>query len=625
MKRLVLVILTAAVLTAPASADPWTFVSTPDFLNVDVGDLTTYSGPSFNTPSGNSTNASWENAAGTFLDGIAAENPDFVMVAGDLVMARWFQDAWADGVFEQKFASKADRTNNSTATIEQNRVINASDFYYGAWKQRFTSRGLPVYAAVGDHELGDDPSWNDTFGRQTVGVYRDQFASHFVNPFTNTPGATLAPGSSLYSKPASGQHAETAYAIKHRNTLLVTVDVFRQNANGSMSVTVADEQLAWLGQTLDTAADDPAIDHVIVQGHTPVLTPVDSRVSSTLKMSGGADSAFWRTLRDAGVDFYLNGEVHDVTIRQDAAEQSLLQISHGGIFGFQPANDISYLKGVVDGEVITLEMKSLGFSVSGGQFYQPGNPTTQLKDTITLDANGFQSVGSLTIDKSDGFTRFLNATGVFSGVTSPTAPTLGVFRFDATGDGNGFTTDPAASDVAAGAAFSPFAAAGVTPLTSGSGNVGRFAAAGWPGASGSHGPSSYDDGAYVGFTVSAADPGTVLDLALLSFTWNRTLKGPNDGILRVSSDGFVTFVEFDLFADVDDHDIDILTSVDLTGLSPASSFAFRFYFKDSDASGATFMRLDDVVLRGDVALIPEPSALFVLPAGTLLLRRLTRP
>jgi len=282
-----LVSIAALALGGTVEAAPWTFVSTPDFVNVDVGDLNTYTGPPHGTPFGNSYNASWEHALGYFLDGIAAEDPDFVAVAGDLVMARWYKDAWKHGVFEQLFASEAERDALTTLMIEQNRVINASNFYYDALKQRFQDRLLPLYAAVGDHELGDNPSWDDLYGNQTVTTYRSQFAQHFVEPFTSSPSTSLAPDSTLYSQPAGGQQAETAYAIRHRNLLLITVDTFEQREDGVVLRTIEDEQLDWLEQTIAAAEADPSIDHIIVQGHCPTLTPLAMRVSSGLTINGG--------------------------------------------------------------------------------------------------------------------------------------------------------------------------------------------------------------------------------------------------------------------------------------------------------------------------------------------------
>src|SRR5690606_10965803 len=57
----------------------WKFVCMPDFLNYDIGDVSTLTGIV------NSTNMYHEDAIKLVLDSIAQENPDFVLVAGDLV------------------------------------------------------------------------------------------------------------------------------------------------------------------------------------------------------------------------------------------------------------------------------------------------------------------------------------------------------------------------------------------------------------------------------------------------------------------------------------------------------------------------------------------------------------
>ena len=70
-------ILWAAKIEVPAggvaSAGPWRFVSIPDFVNVDLA----YPQPG------------WEDALDYVLKAIKAENPEFVLVAGDLVMGHW--------------------------------------------------------------------------------------------------------------------------------------------------------------------------------------------------------------------------------------------------------------------------------------------------------------------------------------------------------------------------------------------------------------------------------------------------------------------------------------------------------------------------------------------------------
>ena len=78
------------------------------------------------------------------------EDPAFVMVAGDLVMGRWGPtkadiDQWAAKV-------------------------------YPAWMQRFADHELRVYAALGDHEIGDNPWRGDK--SQLVPFYKDAFRRH---------------------------------------------------------------------------------------------------------------------------------------------------------------------------------------------------------------------------------------------------------------------------------------------------------------------------------------------------------------------------------------------------------------------------------------------------------------
>ena len=66
-------ILTAAPGEGKDSTKPWTFVSIPDFLNVD----TVYPEPE------------WEDALSFTIQSVKAENPDFVLVPWDLVMGHW--------------------------------------------------------------------------------------------------------------------------------------------------------------------------------------------------------------------------------------------------------------------------------------------------------------------------------------------------------------------------------------------------------------------------------------------------------------------------------------------------------------------------------------------------------
>jgi hypothetical protein len=406
-----------------AAAEPWTFVSVPDFLNADVMDIT---GSAYHHGTFNSTNASWETAIGSFLDRVAAENPDFVMVAGDLSMQRWTQDAYTQGVFGPKVGTAA--YPNLTLATEIDRVKLASDIMYGQWNQRFTSRGLTtVLPTIGDHELGDDQMWENynpdrvpdesTFlpiSRGVIPTLRNKFTEHFVNP--------LQTAGKIHSAPASGEHAGTAYAVKHNNTLIVTIDAFEQKADGDVDaqMTAGSAQHAWLQSVLDSAKTDPTIDHVIVQGHTPVIgSNLPNRNSSRIYLEDGQSSPFWTTLAQRDADLYFAGEVHDISVRQ-IGNSPLLQVVHGAAWGFSGIPTVNYLVGEVDGDRMTLEIKETTLATSGGSLFQASG-VTSVKETIALGTT-WTSRGTVTIDKSLGYTRYLNTSGVFSGVNQPTAP-----------------------------------------------------------------------------------------------------------------------------------------------------------------------------------------------------------
>ncbi|NYG56461.1 metallophosphoesterase [Nocardioides perillae] len=311
----------------PTEPADYRFLSSPDFLNGDVGDVTR-SG-SYRNGQPNSINDDYRDALRVVMDVFAAEQPDDVFVAGDLVEGHWGLDSSGTGTFGPV------RTYPERVAA----VRRAGRLYFRQWRSRFSARGLDVHAAVGDHELGDNP-WARSgapyprFKHRAFGVFKDVFADHIVAP------------QGYRSRPAGPAHA-TAYAVRlHREVLLVTVDVFRRTDTGVVSQ-LDPRQLAWLERVLARAQLD-GVDWTIVQGHTPVLGPVRQRASSGLYYSGGRTSPFWRTMRNRGVDLYLSGEVHEVTaIRRDG----VTQVSHGGIF---TSGGTNYLLGEVRGDRLAL-------------------------------------------------------------------------------------------------------------------------------------------------------------------------------------------------------------------------------------------------------------------------------
>jgi DNA repair exonuclease SbcCD nuclease subunit len=268
----------------------WTFVSMPDFLNVD----TTYPQPA------------WEDALDYVLKAVKAENPDFVLVAGDLVMGRW----------------------PSEEKIEKYAAI-----YYPDWIKRMNAYGLKFYTAIGDHEIGDN-SWPPDKAK-LVPSFKKAFRDYMKMPL-NGP-----------------EHMKgTAFYFLHKNTLFVSIDVFERGKGheGEIVAQVTGKQLKWLKKTL---ADHSDVNHVIVMGHTPILGPVRQRSSSGLMLEKGRQSPLWQSMAKHTVALYLCGEVHAITCTEKDGVQ---QIAHGGLFGYNPK--VNYLVVKVSAQKMELELKN---------------------------------------------------------------------------------------------------------------------------------------------------------------------------------------------------------------------------------------------------------------------------
>lgn len=307
-----------------------TVLSSPDFLNADVGDLTglpTWDGLH------NSTNASYEESLGVVLDQMAAEQPDQVLVAGDLVEGHWGVDVDNSGAF-----GPVDNAFASLAAIGQ-----AGRFYYGAWAQRFADHGLPrPHVAVGDHEIGDNPWTVGSLHAYAVPWYKRAFADALVG---ERYGATHRPVGTAFER--------TSYWTPlSDDVMLVSVDVFRQTSTGRVVPSLTGAHLRWFRKTL--ALGQRRFRWVVVQAHTPILRPVRSTGSSHLRLTGGAHSAMWQAMRRYGVDLYLCGEAHEVTATDPA--RGPLQVAHGGLMAY---GGTRYLR--LDFHPGRVELRSYGF------------------------------------------------------------------------------------------------------------------------------------------------------------------------------------------------------------------------------------------------------------------------
>lgn len=288
-------------------------VSSPDFLNADIGDLRR--GPGFweKGASKNSINAAYRQMLDAVLDDWKSLDPAAVLVAGDLVNGHWGIDPARTGNF------------GPVKTMAQRRAAlrRAAATYYPQWVERFAKHDLPVLPAIGDHEMGDDP-WPIRKRRLAISFER-AFARHLGHlPEQLTPRV---------SRP-EGNRDRGAYAIRpHPDVQLITLATFDISPRRARN-RLDHVQMQWVRKVLAKAERDD-VPWIIVQGHVPILGPVRVRGSSGLMYEEGQDSPLWKLFVRRGVDLYLSGEAHDVTSWE---ADGVTQITHGGMFQFGLTN-----------------------------------------------------------------------------------------------------------------------------------------------------------------------------------------------------------------------------------------------------------------------------------------------
>lgn len=307
----------------------------------------------------------YDGAVDHFLTCVKEEKPNFVLVDGDMVGGRWW---------------------DSPQCVESNGMI-----YYAAWKRRLEKHGLRYYTAIGDHELGDDPWPKEK--RALIPHFEAVYKQNFQMP-QNGP------------KNKKG----LAYYVREGDLLVITVETF-EVVNDSMRIQVAGEQLAWLNKTL---ADHQDAVFKIVQGHVGLWGQLNSRSSSRLMMENEKQSAFYKTLIAHGVDAYLAGEFHDVTV---LASEGLWQIVHGSSWGRAVVNTQDYLVGKVEKNQLHLTLKRLYMEVDGGHMWNVNKPRGP-RETVRISqrslTNGPEITGTLTITNQNGKKNYSNQTGYFA-------------------------------------------------------------------------------------------------------------------------------------------------------------------------------------------------------------------
>jgi len=313
-------------------------LSSPDFTNADIGDLTQGDADFDPATQVNGINDDYRTALDTVLDDWASKNPDVITVAGDLVDGHWGEDADGLEVFGP----------TSTTAERREAIHRAGSVYYAQWLQRFRDHGLEnVHPAMGDHEFGDN---NWPRGKlKLASTYRAVWSDYFTRS---------ADGEPLYAdRPVGSVNEFAAYAWRPRpDVQMVTLSEFTPEP-GRMSLRVDNPQLEWLVGVLAKAKAD-GVPWIFVQGHIPILEPVREGASSNLRYDRAAGKALWKTFAKYGVDLYLCGEVHDVTAIQ---KNGVLQLSHGGIFQYGRLNYL--LADVYDSH---LDLKIYDYDFEGG-------------------------------------------------------------------------------------------------------------------------------------------------------------------------------------------------------------------------------------------------------------------
>jgi len=254
--------------------DPVRFTSVPDIFNWNIDNPT----------------PGWEGTLDWFFDRLKTDGPDFTLVAGDIMDARWYEPELIEKKTEQ---------------------------YWGGYVKRFKDHGLTLYAAPGDHEYGDDRGL-------TMGDVSRKFGEQYTK---------------LMGMPRNGpkNHLGRAFYVREGNLLVITLDTF-EDAGKRFAYTVGDEQLEWMEKVLVANKD---ADFVLVQGHLPIVGPVKSKNSSASMIKGGTDNKLWKLMVKHGVDAYLCGEHHRITVHQ---HDGIWQIVHGALWGTQ--TDLNYMRGV---------------------------------------------------------------------------------------------------------------------------------------------------------------------------------------------------------------------------------------------------------------------------------------
>ncbi|MEM6256812.1 MAG: metallophosphoesterase [Planctomycetota bacterium] len=321
--------------TAEEQSETVRFTSVPDIFNWNID---------YPTPG-------WEDTMHWYFKKLKSDGPDFTLVAGDIMDARWY---------------------------EPELIKRKTEQYWGGYVKRFKDYDITAYVAMGDHEYGDDRGL-------TMGDVSRLFGKQFEK---------------IMGMPKNGPegHVGRAFYTRHHNLLVITLDTF-EDIGKRFAYTVGDKQLEWMEKVLIEHKD---AEFVIVQGHLPIVGPVKSKNSSASMLKEGTNSKLWKLMVNYGVDVYLCGEHHRITVHYHLG---VWQVVHGALWGTQ--TDINYMRGVCRPGELKLELIEFDVEYSGGYIGdhphrgKTNRPRENVALAISTKNDGPRVTGTLTLGFKD--------------------------------------------------------------------------------------------------------------------------------------------------------------------------------------------------------------------------------
>ncbi len=165
-----------------------------------------------------------------------------MFVAGDAVEAHWNIDS--EG--RELFGPVSPGIDSESLEMCRSAVTSAGGVHYDFYADLFSSRGLTLYPAIGDHELLDDRSgelndrWSPSGFHQGVPDNRYYLVDHCKSVWADR--FTRPNGVATYDRRPVGTASEwTAYAVSFADAVtLITVDMFMLHDAGSGWVSSTD-------------------------------------------------------------------------------------------------------------------------------------------------------------------------------------------------------------------------------------------------------------------------------------------------------------------------------------------------------------------------------------------------